>query len=160
MVFEEELDFSTFLGESKGGRPPKEYLLTIDMGKELGMVERNEQGKKIRKYFIELEKSFKELSQTATIEDLIIRQAKSMKEIKQKQKEQKEEIDNMKDTLLEDGDDWRSWVNNRMKAVCSINNNYGAKYKESYDKLEERASCRLGVRLNNLKDRKKRCRCN
>jgi phage anti-repressor protein/phage antirepressor YoqD-like protein len=43
----------------KGGRPLVEYFITIDMAKELAMVERNEQGKKVRKYFIECEKQLR-----------------------------------------------------------------------------------------------------
>lgn len=39
----------------KGGRPAKEYHLTLDMAKELSMVERNEKGKQARRYFIECE---------------------------------------------------------------------------------------------------------
>ena len=42
--------------ERTNGRPRKEYHITLDMGKELGMVERNERGKQIRKYFIECER--------------------------------------------------------------------------------------------------------
>lgn len=61
--FENGIDFSTFLGESSGGRPPKEYVLSLDMGKELGMVERNKHGRKIRKYFIEVEKRAKNIIQ-------------------------------------------------------------------------------------------------
>ncbi|WP_110685074.1 antA/AntB antirepressor family protein [Salinicola aestuarinus] len=39
-----------------GGRPRTEYHLTLDMAKELSMVERNEKGKQARRYFIECEK--------------------------------------------------------------------------------------------------------
>jgi anti-repressor protein len=39
-----------------GGRPRKEYYFKMDAAKELAMVENNEQGKAIRKYFIEIEK--------------------------------------------------------------------------------------------------------
>ncbi|WIX32501.1 antA/AntB antirepressor family protein [Salinicola sp. JS01] len=40
----------------RGGRPRTEYHLTLDMAKELSMVERNEKGKQARRYFIECEK--------------------------------------------------------------------------------------------------------
>ncbi len=49
-------DFCSFLSESSGGRPAKEYALTIDMAKELAMVERNEAGKRVRQYFIACER--------------------------------------------------------------------------------------------------------
>ncbi len=39
-----------------GGRPSKEYALTLDMAKELSMVEKTEKGKQARRYFIEMEK--------------------------------------------------------------------------------------------------------
>lgn len=41
--------------ERTAGRPRKEYHITLDMGKELGMVEKNEKGRQIRKYFIKVE---------------------------------------------------------------------------------------------------------
>ncbi|MGL5224257.1 MAG: antA/AntB antirepressor family protein, partial [Aeromonas sp.] len=37
------------------GRPGKDYLLTINMAKELAMVERNEQDRAIRRYYIQCE---------------------------------------------------------------------------------------------------------
>jgi len=57
--FVENTDYVVFaeIGKNpQGGRPAKEYALTIDMAKELSMVERNEQGKKARQYFIECER--------------------------------------------------------------------------------------------------------
>lgn len=64
--FEEGIDFSSYLEKSSGGRPSKEYILTLDMGKELGMVEENEQGKQIRKYFIEVEKRARKIVNTVS----------------------------------------------------------------------------------------------
>ena len=49
--------------ERTNGRPRKEYHITLDMGKELGMVERNERGRQIRQYFIRCERTLKALQQ-------------------------------------------------------------------------------------------------
>lgn len=55
--FEEKMDFWSFLAKSTGGRPSKEYALTIDMAKEICMIQRSEIGKKFRQYFIKCEKA-------------------------------------------------------------------------------------------------------
>lgn len=54
--FNENSDFVTFSQNGEKGRPTTEYAVTIDMAKELSMVERNEQGKAARQYFIECER--------------------------------------------------------------------------------------------------------
>ena len=56
--FVEGLDFSTFLSESNGGRPASEHQLTLDMAKEICMIQRSEIGRKCRQYFLELEKAW------------------------------------------------------------------------------------------------------
>jgi len=53
--FKKGEDFSYFFNESTGGRPSKEYALTIGMAKELSMVAKTLKGKKARKYFIKCE---------------------------------------------------------------------------------------------------------
>ena len=56
--FSEGQDFWTFLSESTGGRPAQDAQLTIDMAKEICMLQRNEKGKQARQYFIQLEKDW------------------------------------------------------------------------------------------------------
>ena len=58
--FEEKKDFWSFLTKSTGGRPFKEYALTLDMAKEICMLQRSEIGKKFRQYFIKCEKALVE----------------------------------------------------------------------------------------------------
>jgi len=58
--FVEGEDFSPILAKSTGGRPGMEYHLTLDMAKELAMVENNEQGRQVRRYFIAMERQARE----------------------------------------------------------------------------------------------------
>lgn len=53
--FQPGSDFSTFLSESSGGHPAHQFHLTLDMAKDLSMVERNARGKQARQYFIDCE---------------------------------------------------------------------------------------------------------
>ncbi|PZO66181.1 MAG: hypothetical protein DI635_00730 [Pseudoxanthomonas suwonensis] len=57
--FVEHHDFAVFSDSGKnpcGGRPAKEYALSLSMAKELAMVERNDKGRQARQYFIECER--------------------------------------------------------------------------------------------------------
>lgn len=58
--FEEGVEFCSFLSETseQGGRPAKDAQLTIEMAKEICMLQRNERGKAARQYFIQLEKDW------------------------------------------------------------------------------------------------------
>ncbi|SFL24197.1 Phage anti-repressor protein [Nitrosomonas aestuarii] len=61
--FQENQDFISFHqngGKPQGGRPVVEYHISLDMAKELSMVERNEKGKQARQYFIECERIARE----------------------------------------------------------------------------------------------------
>jgi phage anti-repressor protein len=52
--------FDNFIKNSGAGRPKIEYLLKIDIAKEMAMLEKNAKGKMVRRYFIEAEKRFRE----------------------------------------------------------------------------------------------------
>ena len=56
--FVENIDFYSFLSKSTGGRPSQDHQITIDMAKEICMLQRTEKGKQARQYFIALEKAW------------------------------------------------------------------------------------------------------
>ncbi|MDR3767526.1 MAG: phage antirepressor KilAC domain-containing protein [Butyricicoccus sp.] len=56
--FEEGRDFRAFFRESSGGRPSQDAEITLDMAKELCMLQRNEKGKRARQYFLQLERDW------------------------------------------------------------------------------------------------------
>ena len=59
--FEDGVDFTVVKnGHGVNGQfKPTEYIISIDMAKELAMVENNERGREIRRYFIEVEKQYR-----------------------------------------------------------------------------------------------------
>lgn len=54
----ESTDYS-FVEISTKGRPAKNHIIKLDVAKEMAMLERNERGKEVRRYFIEIEKRHK-----------------------------------------------------------------------------------------------------
>jgi phage anti-repressor protein len=60
--FEINIDFYSNLSKSKT-KPITDYLLSVDMAKEIAMLEENEIGRQIRKYFIAKEKELRGISQ-------------------------------------------------------------------------------------------------
>ncbi|HED4729750.1 TPA: antA/AntB antirepressor family protein [Campylobacter jejuni] len=86
--FIENQDYIIELVYTKG-RPRKEYYITLDMAKELCMVENNEKGRQARRYFIECEKRLKNLEQEK-MQKLAFRQSLGYKSQLKQQKEKYE----------------------------------------------------------------------
>lgn len=61
--FEENNDFSILKsGNSNGGIDKvDDYVIKLNMAKEIAMIQRSQKGKQVRKYFIECEKKLKEI---------------------------------------------------------------------------------------------------
>ena len=56
--FEDTKDFFPKKEESTGGRPAVDYEISLDMAKQICMIQRSEKGKQYRQYFLDLEKAW------------------------------------------------------------------------------------------------------
>lgn len=59
--FSKDVDYRVIVKNDEnplGGRPSTDYEITIDMAKEIAMIQRNEKGKQARQYFLNLEKAW------------------------------------------------------------------------------------------------------
>ena len=86
-------DFSTKMSESTGGRPSVDHIMTIDMAKEICMIQRTDKGKQARQYFIECEKRLKAVNaphDSYMISDPVERALKWIEEEKVRQDQAKQ----------------------------------------------------------------------
>lgn len=83
--FIENEDFFIELRKTPNGRPSTEYTLTLDMAKELAMVENNDKGRQARRYFIEVEKKAKEFFASLTPAQQLLHNAQMLVEIENRQ---------------------------------------------------------------------------
>ena len=86
-----------------------EYILSTDIAKEIAMLERNEKGKQVRRYFIEVEKAYKRDKVAVSQLDYMQMQLNLMKEhderlaaIEQKRQKDERRFKNLENTAKRD----------------------------------------------------------
>lgn len=160
--FVENTDFIIFAenGENSG-RPKTEYILTMDMAKEIAMVQNNSKGSQARKYFIAVEKKFKQLVKPTCLEDVLIQSLEEMKNMrimveqtKRVALETKDELQNVREVIeIKPSESWRNETNTLVKKICYQLQNYQKPKEDIYKALQERAACDLKRRLENMRAR-------
>lgn len=79
----ESRDYGVFtqMGENiLGGRPAKEYVVSIDIAKHLAMIEMTDKGRQVREYFIECEKKLRKHQLPQTYAEALMELALAEKE--------------------------------------------------------------------------------
>lgn len=142
-----------------------DYILTMDIAKELSMVENNDKGSEARKYFIKCEKVLKENIQTLNTSQLspelqmfnqmfkaFANQELANKQLKQDIQETKQEIQGIRDVVSLTPNQWRK---DTTSLITKIATKLGGFYhisdvrKESYKLLNEAYGVNLKARLVN-----------
>ena len=95
--FIENEDFSISQICEKGGRPRTDYIITVDMAKQLSMVENNEKGNQARKYFIQCEKKLREVVQDPY--KALSPELQAIFKIDQKQQEIETKLNNLEENM-------------------------------------------------------------
>ena len=88
--FSENQDYRVFVkndDNSKGGRPSTDYEITLDMAKEIAMIQRSDKGKEVRQYFLELERRWN--SPEAVMNRALEYSRKQVKDLMEENKELK-----------------------------------------------------------------------
>lgn len=94
------------------------------------------------------------VQQPIALEDLIIMQAQSVKELKTQVSTLGETVTTMQETFLQRDEDWRKSLNAMLnRAAFKLGGQYRDLRNKSYQLLEERGRCDLNKRLRNLLDR-------
>jgi len=139
--FSENVDYVVFSetgNNPHGGRPAKEYAITIDMAKELSMVERNEQGQKARRHFIACEKKLKELTapkQPLTTAEFLLQTAQALVDVEKRQAAQDSRIAAIDNQVqrIQDAHYIHPECPGTAEPITKIKDRIGRKYGLSYD---------------------------
>ena len=170
----EDEDYQAFTKILVNGGRSKDYIIKLDTAKEMAMLERNEIGKRVRKYFIDVEKRYKQVAidrrtlspQMQMFYAIADEQAKM--ELEQKrQAKQLDRIEKKQDAIAEtfsdttNEEDFKAWVNRRIGKIAESSKytngaSRSARYQnaraESYERLNQKRPCRLTQRVAYAKE--------
>lgn len=161
----ENMDFEAAKILAPSGQSRNEHIIKLDIAKEMAMLERNERGKQVRRYFIRIEEKYRQqeidLSRLSPQLQLFNSLFQSLAEQELRQMEQEEKmakldnkLDSIKEVISLNTRDWRK-DSGRIISKIALKAG-GFQYikqfrEESYKILEMRMGVSLGIRLMNKK---------
>lgn len=151
--FDLNIDFSSFLSESTGGRPSENHILQLDMAKHIAMIQRTSEGKAIRQKLIELETKVGELSPEL---QFLIKLELSQKRQAVALEATNKRLDNIGELVALDSQSWRSECRGLIVRIAqSRGGNEYIRYvnQEVFQYVDERAGVSLNTRLTNKRRR-------
>ncbi len=156
----ENEDFEAAQICAPSGQTKKDHIIKLDIAKEMAMLERNDKGKEVRRYFIRVEKKYKAAS-LATQELSPQLQVMINLEIEQKRQAEKiehveERIESIWEVVAIDTTSWRDDTGRILRKIgmeCGDSKSYQDVRAESYQLLEKRMGVNVKQRLTNKRRR-------
>ncbi len=156
----ENEDFEAAQICAPSGQTKKDHIIKLDIAKEMAMLERNDKGKEVRRYFIRVEKKYKSAS-LATQELSPQLQVMINLEIEQKRQAEKiehveEQIESIREVVAIDTTSWRDDTGRILRKIgmeCGDSKSYQDVRAESYQLLEKRMGVNVKQRLTNKRRR-------
>lgn len=156
----ENEDFEAAQICAPSGQTKKDHIIKLDIAKEMAMLERNEKGKEVRRYFIRVEKKYK-VASLATQELSPQLQVMINLEIEQKRQAEKiehveERIESIREVVAIDTTSWRDDTGRILRKIgmeCGDSKSYQDVRAESYQLLEKRMGVNVKQRLTNKRRR-------
>ena len=134
-----------------------DHAMTLEMAKEISMIQRTDKGKQARLYFIEVEKQYKldtsslspELQFMNSVVQSLAKQEMATKQLSNK-------LDNITEIVALNTTDWRRDCRALINKMAKTQGGFGA-YQEIqaaiYEEVDRRAGSSLNTRLTNLRRR-------
>ena len=163
-----------------GAKRSIDYIIKLDIAKEMAMLERNEIGKRVRKHFIEIENRYNQKAidrtQLSPQTQALIALTESIAKTELEQKRQAEQIQRLEDNqknLVEtfqsspDSENFQSWANKCLSRIAEgpnfnkgvgRNSNHALARTESYIPLRTRKPTVLTVWMT-VRKYLTMCRC-
>lgn len=156
--FTQNIDFKGLSQKSEkpiGGRPRIDHVITLDMAKEVAMIQRTDRGKQARQYFIEIDKQAHHdmtgLS-PATRAAVAATQALAAQERRLNRVDAK--VNAISDIVSISTMDWRRATREIITKIAHMRgDDYQATRKDIYKDVEQRGGYSLSTRLTNLRNR-------
>jgi phage anti-repressor protein len=163
--FTEDTDFVAFGQKSPiangGYKEIENHALSLDMAKELSMIQRTEKGKQARKYFIQMEKQAKQneldTSQLSPELQFMSGVVKKLAANELAQKQMNKKLDGIADIVGTSTMDWRNATSHLINAVVRVQGGSPEAHRtvrnDIYDEVDRRGAVSLSTRLTNLRRR-------
>lgn len=146
----------------------QDHAMTIDMAKEISMLQRNEKGKIARQYFINVEKEYKkqqldtsklspELQMFKGLFDSVANQELRIQHFESHQNETDKKLDSISEIVGTSTLDWKNATMHLINKIARIMGNTVEAHRnirnEIYSDVDRRGGVSLNIRLTNLKRR-------